>query len=87
MLSIPGSDVQAKIAASTSGSDSTAGIIGGVVVAIVVILAVTVIVVVVLFLRKLFYLIEEQVKWTICLMDLCTFLDTNDMGYATACFL
>ena len=48
---IPGSDVQAKNAASTSESDNTAGIIGGVV-AIVVILAVTVIVMFVLFLRS-----------------------------------
>ena len=49
---IPGSDVQAKNAASTSESDNTAGIIGGVVVAIVVILAGTVIVMFVLFLRS-----------------------------------
>ena len=52
MLSIPGSDVQAKNAASASESDNTAGIIGGVVVAIVVILAGTVIVIAVLFLRS-----------------------------------
>ena len=52
MLSIPGSDVQAKNAASTSNCDNTAGIIGGVVVAIVVILAGTVIVMFVLFLRS-----------------------------------
>ena len=52
MLSIPGSDVQAKNAASTSESGNTAGIIGGVVVAVALILAVTVIVVVVLFLRS-----------------------------------
>ena len=48
MLSIPGSDAQAKNAAE---SGNTAGIIGGVV-AVVLILAVTVIVVAVLFLRS-----------------------------------
>ena len=51
MLSIPGSDAQAKNAASTSESDNTAGIIVGVV-AVALILAVTVIVVAVLFLRS-----------------------------------
>ena len=48
MLSIPGSDAQAK---NFAESDNTAGIIGGVV-AVALILAVTVIVIAVLFLRS-----------------------------------
>ena len=82
---IPGSDVQAKSAPSTSESDNTAGIIGGVV-AIVVILAGTVIVMFVLFLRSRRGSYSTSSKNRYETLGHKRYLQyIKEMGYATAC--